>query len=397
MSSLNNQDVCIVAAKRTPMGAFLGSLSTLTAPALGSQAINAAFKQCGMDPSAVNEVYLGNVLQAGLGQAPAKQAALAAGVPNTVPCTTVNKVCASGMKTISLGAQSIQLGQNQVVLCGGFESMSNAPHYLNLRKGQKMGNGSMADGMIHDGLWDPYDNVHMGNCGEHCSETYSISKDDQDNYAVSSFERALAAQKNGSFANELCAVEVPQRKGDPLQVTEDESPKTYRGADKLKGLKPVFKKGGTVTAANASLISDGAAAVILASGEYCQANGIQPLARIVGYADAARLPKEFTVAPADAMPKALKMAGLSASDMDFFEINEAFSVVALANMKLMNIPHEKVNIYGGAVSLGHPLGCSGARIIATLMSALKNNSGKYGCAGICNGGGGASAMVIERL
>jgi len=337
-------------------------------------------------------------LSANLGQAPAKQASLAAGIPETVPCTTVHKVCSSGMKALMFGAQSIQLGQNNVVVCGGFESMSNTPYYVpNYRTGNKMANVEMVDGMIKDGLWDPYDNLHMGNCGEYCADTYQISREEQDNYAVASFERALSAMDSGAFASEYCPVEIPQRKGEPVKVIEDESPRTYRGADKLKALRPVFKKDGTVTAANASLLSDGSAALVLCSKNYAESNGLKPLARIIGYGDAARKPKEFTVAPADAMPIALKRSGVPIDEIDYFEINEAFSVVPLANMKILNVPHEKVNVNGGAVSLGHPLGCSGARIITTLLNILRERDGKFGCAGICNGGGGASAMVIERL
>jgi len=380
------------------MGAFLGKVSSLSAPQLGAVSVKAAMAESNVNPNEVDEVFLGNVLSANLGQAPAKQAALAAGIPDTVPCTTVHKVCSSGMKALMFGAQSIQLGQNNVVVCGGFESMSNTPYYVpNYRTGNKMANVEMVDGMIKDGLWDPYDNLHMGNCGEYCSETYQISREEQDDYAVASFERALSAMDSGAFADEYCPVEIPQRKGDPLKVVEDESPRTYRGADKLKSLRPVFKKDGTVTAANASLLSDGSAALVLCSKSYCDANKLKPLGRILGYGDAARKPKEFTVAPADAMPIALKRSGVSIEDIDYFEINEAFSVVALANMKILNIPHEKVNVNGGAVSLGHPLGCSGARIITTLLNVLHNRDGKLGCAGICNGGGGASAMVIERL
>jgi len=398
-SAAESNDVYIVSAKRTPMGAFLGKLSSLTAPQLGTMSIQAALSASNVKISDVDEVFLGNVLSANLGQAPAKQASLAAGISDTVPCTTIHKVCASGMKALAFGAQSIQLGQNNVVVCGGFESMSNTPYYVpNYRTGNKMGNVNMVDGMIADGLWDPYDNMHMGNCGEHCAETYQISKEEQDNYAVASFERALKAMDSGAFANEYCTVEIPQRKGEPVKVVEDESPRTYRGADKVKALKPAFKKdGGTVTAANASLLSDGSAALVLCSKNYCELNGLKPLGRILGYADAARKPKEFTVAPADAMPIALKRSGLSLDQIDYFEINEAFSVVALANMKILNIPHEKVNVNGGAVSLGHPLGCSGARIVTTLLNILQTRDGKFGCAGICNGGGGASAMVIERL
>lgn len=397
-SAASIDEVYIVSAKRTPMGAFLGKLSSLPAPQLGAISIKAALAEANVKPGEVDEVFLGNVLSANLGQAPAKQASLAAGIPDTVPCTTVHKVCASGMKALMFGAQSIQLGQNNVVVCGGFESMSNTPYYVpKYRTGNKMGNVEMVDGMIHDGLWDPYDNLHMGNCGEHCAETYHITRQEQDDFAVASFERALRAMDSGEFVNEYCPVEVPQRRGDPLKVTEDESPRTYRGADKVRALRPAFKKNGTVTAANASLLSDGSAALVLCSRSYCESKGLKPLGRILGYADAARKPKEFTVAPADAMPIALKRSGLTLDQIDFFEINEAFSVVALANMKILKIAHEKVNVNGGAVALGHPLGCSGARIITTLLNILHTRNGKFGCAGICNGGGGASAMVIEKM
>jgi len=397
-STANFNEVYIVSAKRTPMGAFLGKLSSLPAPQLGAISIKAALEQANVKPGEVDEVFLGNVLSANLGQAPAKQASLAAGIPDTVPCTTVHKVCASGMKALMFGAQSIQLGHNNVVVCGGFESMSNTPYYVpKYRTGNKMGNTDMVDGMIHDGLWDPYDNLHMGNCGEYCAETYQISRKEQDDFAVASFERALKAMDSGEFVSEYCTVEVPQRRGDPLKVIEDESPRTYRGADKVRALRPAFIKNGTVTAANASLLSDGSAALVLCSKNYCEINGLKPLGRILGYADAARKPKEFTVAPADAMPIALKRSGLTLDQIDFFEINEAFSVVALANMKILKIAHEKVNVNGGAVALGHPLGCSGARIVTTLLNILHRRNGKFGCAGICNGGGGASAMVIERM
>ena len=338
---------------------------------------------------------MGNVLQANNGQAPARQATLGAGLPNTVPCTTVNKVCASGMKSIMLAAQSIALGDNDIVVAGGMESMSNAPYYLDsARWGQRLGHGNVTDAIIRDGLWDPYKNYHMGNAGELCASEHKYSREDQDAYAAESYRRTAKAYENGCFKDELVPVEIPQRKGDPVLVSEDEE---WRKVDfnKLPTLRPAFDKEGTITAANASKINDGAAAVVLMSKERAEAMGIKPMARIRSYADAAQAPEWFTTTPALAMPKALVKAGLSVADIDAWEINEAFSVVALVNRDMLGIPAEKLNVYGGAVALGHPIGCSGARIIITLLSVLKQQGGKLGCAGICNGGGGASAMVVE--
>lgn len=391
------REVYIVSVARTPIGSFGGALASLTAPQLGAHVIKAAVERSGIQFSDVQEVYMGNVLSANIGQAPVTQAMLAAGVPDNTPSTTINKVCASGMKAIMLGAQSIMLGTNDIVVAGGMESMSNAPYYLpNERWGAKMGNKEVVDGVIKDGLWDPYGNKHMGSCGETCAREYNFSREDQDNYAIASYKRAAEAWKNGAFKNEVVPVVIPQKKGDPITVSEDED-YTKVKYDKIPSLSPSFEKTGTITAANASGINDGASAVVLMSKERCEAMGLKPLAKIVSFADAQQAPEWFTTTPAKAMPKAIEKAGLKVSDIDYFEINEAFSVVALANMKDMNIPHEKTNIYGGAVALGHPIGSSGARITITLLSALQNNNARYGCAGICNGGGGASAIVLERL
>lgn len=391
------REVYIVSVARTPIGSFGGALGSLTAPQLGAHVIKAAVERAGIQFSDVQEVYMGNVLSANIGQAPVTQAMLAAGIPDNTPSTTINKVCASGMKAIMLGAQSIMLGTNDIVVAGGMESMSNAPYYLpNERWGAKMGNKEVVDGVIKDGLWDPYGNKHMGSCGETCAREYNFSREDQDNYAIASYKRAAEAWKNGAFKNEVVPVVIPQKKGDPITVSEDED-YTKVKFDKIPSLSPSFEKTGTITAANASGINDGASAVVLMSKEKCEAMGLKPLAKIVSFADAQQAPEWFTTTPAKAMPKAIEKAGLKVSDIDYFEINEAFSVVALANMKDMNIAHEKTNIYGGAVALGHPIGSSGARITITLLSALQNNNARYGCAGICNGGGGASAIVLERL
>lgn len=391
------KEVYIVSVARTPIGAFGGSLSTLTAPQLGAHVIKAAVERAGIKFSDVQEVYMGNVLSANIGQAPVTQAMLAAGIPDNTPSTTINKVCASGMKAIMIGAQSIMLGTNDIVVAGGMESMSNAPYYLpNERWGAKMGNKEVVDGLIKDGLWDPYGNKHMGSCGETCAREYNFSREDQDNYAIESYKRAAEAWKNGAFKNEVVPVAIPQKKSDPILVTEDED-YTKVKFDKVPTLAPAFEKSGTITAANASGINDGASAVVLMSKEKCEALGLKPLAKILAFADAQQTPEWFTTTPAKAMPKAIEKAGLKVSDIDYFEINEAFSVVALANMKDLGISHDKTNIYGGAVALGHPVGSSGARITITLLSALQNNNKKYGCAGICNGGGGASAIVIEKL
>ncbi|MGB6036791.1 MAG: acetyl-CoA C-acyltransferase [Cryomorphaceae bacterium] len=391
------KEVYIVSAVRTPIGSFNGSLSSVSATQLGATAIKGALSKINLSPTEVDEVLMGSVLQAGLGQAPARQAAKFAEIGDQVPCTTVNKVCASGMKAISQGAQAIMLGDADVVVAGGMENMSRVPHYLpGSRTGTKLGNITMLDGMVFDGLTDVYDQKHMGTCGDLCAKEYNISREDQDNFAIGSYERSAKAWKEGKFADEVVPVSVPQRKGDPIEVSEDEEYKNVR-MDKIPALRPVFTKDGTVTAANASTLNDGAAAVILMSKEKAEALGVKPIAKIVSYADAAREPQWFTMAPSKAIPKALKKAGLENSDIDFWELNEAFSVVALANMKELGLDPEKVDVNGGAVSLGHPLGCSGARIIVTLLNVLKQNNAKRGCAGICNGGGGASAMVIELV
>jgi len=391
------KEVYIVAVARTPIGSFGGALASLTAPQLGAHVIKAAVERSGIQFSDVQEVYMGNVLSANIGQAPVTQAMLAAGIPDSTPSTTINKVCASGMKAIMLGAQSIMLGTNDIVVAGGMESMSNVPYYLaSERWGAKMGNKEVTDGVIKDGLWDPYGNKHMGSCGETCAREYKFSREDQDNYAIESYRRAAEAWKNGYFANEVVPVVIPQKKGEPIIVREDED-FTKVKIDRIPTLSPAFEKDGTITAANASNINDGASAVVLMSREKAEEMGIKPLAKIIGFADAQQAPEWFTTTPAKAMPKAIKNAGLEISDIDYFEINEAFAVVALANMKDLGIRHDRTNIYGGGVSIGHPVGSSGARITITLLSALQNNNAKYGCAGICNGGGGASAIVLERM
>ncbi|XP_074272505.1 acetyl-CoA acetyltransferase 2 [Silene latifolia] len=397
--SIKPRDVCIVGVARTPMGGFLGALSSLPATKLGSIAIQGALKRANVDPSLVEEVIFGNVLSANLGQAPARQAALGAGISNTVACTTVNKVCASGMKAVMLAAQSIQLGINDVVVAGGMESMSNVPKYIaEARKGSRLGHDSLVDGMLKDGLWDVYNDCGMGVCAEICAEQHSVTREDQDNYACQSFERGIAAQEAGAFSWEITPVEVPGGRGKPaIVVDKDEGLSKYDPA-KLKKLRPSFKAdGGTVTAGNASSISDGAAALVLVSGQKALELGLQVIGKISGYGDAAQAPELFTTSPAVAIPKAISHAGLDASKIDYYEINEAFAVVAVANMKLLGLSAEKVNVHGGAVSLGHPLGCSGARIIATLLGVLRQKNGTYGVAGVCNGGGGASALVVELL
>ncbi|MBK7443704.1 MAG: acetyl-CoA C-acyltransferase [Chitinophagales bacterium] len=391
------KEVYIVSVARTPIGSFGGGLATLTAPQLGAHVIKAAVERAGIKSSDVQEVYMGNVLPANIGQAPVTQAMLAAGLPDTVNSTTINKVCASGMKAIMIGAQQIMLGMSDIVVAGGMESMSNTPYYLTKERwGAKMGNSEVVDGIIKDGLWDPYGNKHMGSCGETCAREYNFSREDQDNYAIESYKRAAAAWKNGDFKNEVVPVVIPQKKGDPIVVSEDED-FTKVKFDKVPSLAPAFEKTGTITAANASNINDGASAVVLMSKERAEAMGIKPLAKILAFADAQQAPEWFTTTPAKAMPKAIADAGLTIGDIDYFEINEAFAVVALANMKELGISHDKTNIYGGGVSIGHPIGSSGARITITLLSALQNNNARYGCAGICNGGGGASAIVIERM
>lgn len=391
------KEVYIVSAVRTPMGSFGGALSSVPAPRLGATAIKGALEKANLKADWVQEVFMGNVLQAGLGQAPARQAAMFAGIDQSVPCTTVNKVCASGMKAISLAAQSIMTGDNDVVVAGGMENMSSVPHYLqNSRNGFRLGDAKLTDGMVHDGLTDVYNQYHMGNAAELCATECNISREAQDEFAIESYKRAAAAWEAGKFNEEIVPVEVPQRKGDPVMVTEDEE---YRNVkmEKIPALRPVFKKEGTVTAANASTLNDGASAVVLMSKEKAEELGVTPLAKIVSYADAAQAPEWFTTAPSKAIPKALDKAGLTKEDIDFWEINEAFSVVSLANLQKLGIDGSNVDVNGGAVALGHPLGSSGSRIIVTLLHVLKNNGGKVGAAGICNGGGGASAMVIELV
>ncbi len=390
-----SKKVVIVAAVRTPIGSFMGSLSSLTATKLGSAAIKGALNKINLDPALVQEVYMGNVVQAGVGQAPARQAALGAGISDTVPCTTVNKVCASGMKAVMNAAQAIALGDADIVVAGGMESMSNIPHYTHLRKAHKFGTQTMIDGMQKDGLVDAYDNNAMGVCADLCATEYEFSREDQDAFAVQSYNRSAAAWKEGKFSEEVVPVEVPQRRGEPVIVSEDEEYKNVK-MDRIASLRPAFSKDGTATAANSSTINDGAGAMILMSEEKATELGLTPLASIKSYADAAQDPVWFTTAPAKALPKALAKANIDLSDVDYFEFNEAFSVVGLANMKILGLTDANVNVNGGAVSLGHPLGCSGVRILITLVNVLKQNNAKIGAAAICNGGGGASAMVIER-
>lgn len=387
--------VVIVSAVRTPIGSFLGSLSTIPAPKLGAIAIKGALNKINLKPELIDEVLMGNVVQAGVGQAPARQAAIYAGIPNTVPCTTVNKVCASGMKAVMQGAQAIALGDADIVVAGGMENMSLIPHYVHLRNGQKFGPTTLVDGMQKDGLVDAYDQNAMGVCADACAVEYKFTREDQDAFAIQSYHRSAEAWESGKFDNEVVPVEVPQRKGDPKVVAMDEE---YNNViiDKIPSLRPAFTKDGTVTAANASTINDGAAALVLMSEEKAKELGLQPLATIKSFADAAQEPEWFTTAPAKALPKALHKANIKLDDVDYFEFNEAFSVVGLANMKILGLDDTKVNVNGGAVSLGHPLGCSGARIIVTLINVLHQNNAKIGAAAICNGGGGASAIVIER-
>lgn len=390
-----SKKIVIVSAARTPIGSFMGSLSTISAPNLGAAAIKGALNKINLDPNLVDEVFMGNVIQAGVGQAPARQAAIFAGLSNDVICTTVNKVCASGMKSIMMGAQAIMAGDAEIVVAGGMENMSLIPHYVHMRNGVKFGPTSMQDGMQKDGLVDAYDNNAMGVSADLCASEYKITREEQDAFAIQSYERSAKAWEAGKFDSEIVPVAVPQRKGDPIMITKDEEFTNVR-LDKIPTLNAVFTKDGTVTAANASTINDGAAAVILMSEEKAVAMGLKPLAYIKSYADAAQEPKWFTTAPAKALPKALDKVGLSVSDVDFFEFNEAFSVVGLANAKILGLDNSKININGGAVSLGHPLGCSGARIVVTLINVLQQNNAKIGAAAICNGGGGASAIVIER-
>ncbi|MTI40419.1 acetyl-CoA C-acyltransferase [Fulvivirga lutimaris] len=391
------KEVYIVAAVRTPIGSFGGSLAGIPATKLGSVAIKGALDKAGVVASEVNEVFIGNVVSANLGQAPARQAAVGAGIGYNVPCTTVNKVCSSGMKSVMLGAQSIMLGINDVVVAGGMENMSAIPYYVpKARYGLGYGHGQLIDGLMHDGLWEAYHEFPMGNCADNTAKEMNISREMQDEYAISSYKRSAAAWEAGKFKDEIVPVEVPQRKGDPIIFAEDEEYKNVR-FDKIPSLRPVFSKEGTVTAANASTINDGASAIILVSKEKMEELGLKPIAKIRGFADAAQEPIWFTTAPSLAIPKAMKHAGIEKSDVDFYEINEAFSAVAIANNQELGLDPEKVNVNGGAVALGHPLGASGARIITTLNSVLHQNKGSIGVAGICNGGGGASAIVIEAL
>ena len=391
------KEVFIVSAVRTPMGSFMGSLSTVPATKLGATAVKGALDKINLDPKNVQEIYMGNVLQAGAGQAPARQVALSAGLSNETPSTTINKVCASGMKAVTMAAQAIKAGDADVIVAGGMENMSMVPHYYNARNATKLGDVKMQDGMVLDGLTDVYNKVHMGVCAEKCATDYSFTREDQDNFAIESYKRSAKAWSEGKFAEEVVPVSIPQRKGDPIIFAEDEEYKAVN-FDRMPTLPTVFKKEeGTVTAANASTLNDGASALILVSKEKMEELGLKPLAKIVSYADAAHEPENFTTAPSKALPIALKKAGLEVSDIDFFEFNEAFSVVGLANNKILGLDAAKVNVNGGAVALGHPLGSSGSRIIVTLINVLKQNNGKYGAAAICNGGGGASAIVIENM
>ncbi|MCA0133228.1 acetyl-CoA C-acyltransferase [Winogradskyella alexanderae] len=391
-----NKDVVIVAAARTPIGSFLGSLSSIPAPKLGAIAIKGALDKINLRPELVEEVLMGNVVQAGTGQAPARQAAIYAGIPNTVPCTTVNKVCSSGMKAVMQAAQAIQIGDADIVVAGGMENMSAIPHYYHARSATKFGPATLEDGMQKDGLVDAYDNNAMGVCADACAVEYNFSREDQDAFAIQSYQRSAEAWNSGKFDNEVVPVEVPQRRGEPIIVSKDEEYTNVK-MEKIPALRPAFTKDGTVTAANASTINDGAAALVLMSSERAEALGLKPVARIRSYADAAQEPNWFTTAPAKALPKALAKADVNIDDVDYFEFNEAFSIVGLANMKILGLSDKKVNVNGGAVSLGHPLGCSGARILITLINVLHQNNGKIGAAAICNGGGGASAMVLERI
>ncbi|MDC8104179.1 acetyl-CoA C-acyltransferase [Chryseobacterium sp. PTM-20240506] len=391
------KEVFIVSAVRTPMGSFMGSLSTVPATKLGTVAVKGALDKIGLDPKLVQEIYMGNVLQAGEGQAPARQVALGAGLSIETPSTTVNKVCASGMKAVTMAAQAIKAGDVDIIVAGGMENMSSVPHYYNARIATKLGDVKMQDGMVLDGLTDVYNKVHMGVCAEKCATDYSISREEQDQFAIESYKRSAKAWSEGKFNDEVVSVEIPQRKGEPVIFAEDEEYKAVN-FDRLPTLPTVFKKeAGTVTAANASTLNDGASALILVSKEKMEELGLKPLAKIVSYADAAQEPENFTTAPAKALPIALKKAGLELTDIDFFEFNEAFSVVGLANNKILGLDSAKVNVNGGAVALGHPLGSSGSRIIVTLINVLKQNNAKYGAAAICNGGGGASAIVIENI
>lgn len=390
------KEVYIISAVRTPIGSFGGALSTVSATKLGAAAIKGALEKVNLDPNLVEEVFMGNVLSANLGQAPARQAAIFAGIPQSVPATTINKVCASGMKAISLATQSILAGDNDIVIAGGMENMSMVPHYYNARNAVKLGDVKMIDGMVKDGLTDVYNQVHMGVCADKCASEHNITREDQDNFAIESYNRAAKAWEDGKFDEEIIPVEVPQRRGEAIIVSKDEEYSNVK-LEKIPQLRAVFNKEGTVTAANASTLNDGASALILMSKEKAEELGLKPIAKIVGYGDAAHDPEWFTTAPSKAVPVALKKAKLALADIDYWELNQAFSVVGLVNTKLLGLDSSKVDVNGGAVSLGHPLGNSGSRIIVTLINVLKQNNGKYGAAGICNGGGGASAMVIENV
>ena len=390
------KEVVIVSAVRTPMGSFGGSLSTVSATQLGAIAIKGALQKINLNPNEIEEVYMGNVLQANLGQAPAKQAAIFAGISKNTPCTTVNKVCASGMKAISLATQAIKCGDADVVVAGGMENMSSVPHYYSARNAVKLGDVKITDGMVKDGLTDVYNQVHMGVCADQCADEHHISRKDQDDFAIESYQRAAKAWTAGNFNEEIVPVAVPQRRGEDIIVSEDEEYKNVK-LEKIPQLRAVFNKEGTVTAANASTLNDGASALVLMSKEKAEELHIKPIAKVVSYADAAQEPKWFTTAPAKAVPKALAKANLSSKEIDFWELNQAFSVVGLVNTKLLGLDPTKVDVNGGAVALGHPLGSSGSRIIVTLINVLKQNNGRFGAAGICNGGGGASALVIENM
>ena len=390
------KEVVIVSVARTPIGSFLGSLANIPAPKLGAIAIKGALNKIKLNPNLVDEVFMGNVVSAGLGQAPARQAAIFAGIPNTVPCTTINKVCASGMKAIMLAAQAIKAGDAEIIVAGGMENMSSIPHYIAGRNATKLGNINVVDGLLVDGLTDVYNQKHMGTCGDLCATEYHFTREDQDNFAIESYKKSANAWTNGNFANEIVPVEIPQRKGEPIIFSEDEEYKNVM-LEKIPTLRPVFSKDGTVTAANASTLNDGAAALVLMSAEKAKELKLKPIAKIIGFADAAHEPEWFTTAPSKAIPKALAKAGITLNEVDYFEFNEAFAVVGLANIKILNLDAAKVNINGGAVSLGHPLGMSGARIVIALTSILEQKNAKIGAAAICNGGGGASAIIIERM
>jgi len=393
---MKTKEVVIVSVARTPIGSFMGSLSRIPAPKLGAIAIKGALDKINLNPNLIDEIFMGNVVSAGIGQAPARQAAIFAGIPDTIPCTTINKVCASGMKSVMLAAQSISLGDTEIVIAGGMENMSSIPHYLHGRQGTKFGPTTLEDGMQKDGLVDAYDKVAMGVCADACATKYGFSREDQDAYAIQSYQRSSEAWKSGKFSDEITPVEIPQRRGAPILMTEDEEYKNVK-MDKIPSLRAAFSNEGTVTAANASTINDGGAALILMSMEKALELKLTPIAKIKSFADAAHEPEWFTTAPSKAIPKALSKANIAIDDVDYFELNEAFAVVGLANMKIMGLNNDSVNVNGGAVSLGHPLGVSGARIIISLISVLKQNNAKIGAAGICNGGGGASAMIIESI